>query len=73
MRISALECTEGFFFVSGEIERVTSYEAGFVGHHMVRDGHTDPPPRSGWRTRIGSASGSRPHEARLRFHAATYD
>jgi 7,8-dihydropterin-6-yl-methyl-4-(beta-D-ribofuranosyl)aminobenzene 5'-phosphate synthase len=30
----------GFFFVSGEIERVTSYEAGFVGHHTVRDGHT---------------------------------
>ena len=29
----------GFFFVSGEIERVTSYEAaGFVGHHTVRDG-----------------------------------
>src|SRR5215831_14909359 len=29
----------GFFFVSGEIERVTSYEAGLVGHHTVRDGH----------------------------------
>ena len=29
----------GFFFVSGEIERVTSYEVGFVGHHTVRDGH----------------------------------
>ena len=29
----------GFFFVSGEIERVTSYEAGFVGHQTVRDGH----------------------------------
>src|SRR5262249_42541480 len=29
-----------FFFVSGQIERVTPYEAGFVGHHTVRDGHT---------------------------------
>jgi hypothetical protein len=34
----------GFFFVSGEIERVTWYEAGFVGHHTVRDGHTVPDP-----------------------------
>jgi 7,8-dihydropterin-6-yl-methyl-4-(beta-D-ribofuranosyl)aminobenzene 5'-phosphate synthase len=34
----------GFFFVSGEIERVTSYEAGFVGHHTVRDGHAVPDP-----------------------------
>jgi 7,8-dihydropterin-6-yl-methyl-4-(beta-D-ribofuranosyl)aminobenzene 5'-phosphate synthase len=34
----------GFFFVSGEIERVTSYEAGFVGHHTVRDGHAAPDP-----------------------------
>src|SRR5262249_1455317 len=34
----------GFFFVSGEIERVTSYEAGLVGHHTVRDGHTLPDP-----------------------------
>jgi 7,8-dihydropterin-6-yl-methyl-4-(beta-D-ribofuranosyl)aminobenzene 5'-phosphate synthase len=33
----------GFFF-SGEIERVTSYEAGFVGHHTVRDGYTAPDP-----------------------------
>jgi hypothetical protein len=33
-----------FFFVSGEIKRVTSYEAGFVGHHTVRDGHTVPDP-----------------------------
>jgi len=33
-----------FFFVSGEIERVTSYEAGFVGHHTVRDGHVVPDP-----------------------------
>ena len=32
----------GFFFVSGEIERVTPYEAGFVGHHTVRDGHAVP-------------------------------
>src|SRR5215472_16739770 len=34
----------GFFFISGEIERVTSYEAGFVGHHTLRDGHTVPDP-----------------------------
>jgi 7,8-dihydropterin-6-yl-methyl-4-(beta-D-ribofuranosyl)aminobenzene 5'-phosphate synthase len=34
----------GFFFISGEIERVTSYEAGFVGHHTVRDGHAVPDP-----------------------------
>jgi hypothetical protein len=34
----------GFFFVSGEFERVTSYEAGFVGHHSVRDEHTVPDP-----------------------------
>ena len=34
----------GFFFVSGQIERVTSYEAGFVGHHTVRDGHVVPDP-----------------------------
>jgi 7,8-dihydropterin-6-yl-methyl-4-(beta-D-ribofuranosyl)aminobenzene 5'-phosphate synthase len=33
-----------FFFVSGEIARVTSYEAGFVGHHTVRDGHAVPDP-----------------------------
>jgi 7,8-dihydropterin-6-yl-methyl-4-(beta-D-ribofuranosyl)aminobenzene 5'-phosphate synthase len=32
----------GFFFVSGEIERVTPYEAGFAGHHTVRDGHIVP-------------------------------
>ena len=34
----------GFFFVSGEIDRVTSHEAGFVGHHTVRDGHVVPDP-----------------------------
>src|SRR5215468_9334890 len=34
----------GFFFVSGEIERVTSYEAGLVGHHTVRNGHAVPDP-----------------------------
>jgi 7,8-dihydropterin-6-yl-methyl-4-(beta-D-ribofuranosyl)aminobenzene 5'-phosphate synthase len=34
----------GFFFVSGEIERVTSYETGLVGHHTVRDGHTVADP-----------------------------
>src|SRR5262249_41362053 len=33
-----------FFFVSSEIERVTSYEAVFVGHHTVRDGHAVPDP-----------------------------
>src|SRR5215471_6157913 len=33
-----------WFFVSGEIERVTSYEAGLVGHHTVRDGHVVPDP-----------------------------
>ncbi len=34
----------GFFFVSGEIERVTSYEAGFVGHYTVREGDAVPDP-----------------------------
>jgi 7,8-dihydropterin-6-yl-methyl-4-(beta-D-ribofuranosyl)aminobenzene 5'-phosphate synthase len=34
----------GCFFVSGEIARVTPYEAGFVGHHTVRDGHAAPDP-----------------------------
>ncbi|HEX4826321.1 MAG TPA: MBL fold metallo-hydrolase [Candidatus Polarisedimenticolaceae bacterium] len=33
-----------FFFVSGEIMRVTPYEAGFVGHHTIRDGHAVPDP-----------------------------
>src|SRR5262249_53470878 len=33
-----------FFFTSGEIERVTSYEAGLVGHHTVHDGHAMPDP-----------------------------
>ena len=33
-----------FFFVSGEIERVTAYEAGLVGHHTVRDGHVVADP-----------------------------
>jgi len=33
-----------FFFVSGEIERVTPYEAGLVGHYTVRDGHALPDP-----------------------------
>jgi 7,8-dihydropterin-6-yl-methyl-4-(beta-D-ribofuranosyl)aminobenzene 5'-phosphate synthase len=32
------------FFVSGEIERVTSYETGFVGHHTMRDGRILPDP-----------------------------
>ena len=34
----------GFFLVSGEIERVTAYEVGFVGHHTVRAGHIVPDP-----------------------------
>src|SRR5262249_14044003 len=34
----------GFFFVSGEIERVTSYEAGLVGHHTGREGPAMPDP-----------------------------
>jgi 7,8-dihydropterin-6-yl-methyl-4-(beta-D-ribofuranosyl)aminobenzene 5'-phosphate synthase len=34
----------GFFYVSGQIERVTSYEAGFVGHHTVRDGQVAADP-----------------------------
>jgi 7,8-dihydropterin-6-yl-methyl-4-(beta-D-ribofuranosyl)aminobenzene 5'-phosphate synthase len=34
----------GFFFVSGAIARVTSYELGLVGHHTVRDGHVVPDP-----------------------------
>lgn len=34
----------GFFFGSGEIERVTSYETGLAGHHSFRgdDGEPDP-------------------------------
>jgi 7,8-dihydropterin-6-yl-methyl-4-(beta-D-ribofuranosyl)aminobenzene 5'-phosphate synthase len=34
----------GFFFVSGEIARVTSYETGLVGHHTVRGGQVAPDP-----------------------------
>ncbi len=34
----------GFFFVSGEIERVTPYETGLVGHHTLRDGHVAADP-----------------------------
>jgi 7,8-dihydropterin-6-yl-methyl-4-(beta-D-ribofuranosyl)aminobenzene 5'-phosphate synthase len=36
--------TDGFFFGSGEIERVTAYEQGLVGHHTFRDdkGYADP-------------------------------
>jgi len=33
-----------FFFVSGVIERVTSYEAGLVGHHTVRNEHAVADP-----------------------------
>jgi 7,8-dihydropterin-6-yl-methyl-4-(beta-D-ribofuranosyl)aminobenzene 5'-phosphate synthase len=36
-----------FFFVSGEIERVTSYETGFVGHHTIRAGHAVADPLIG--------------------------
>ena len=30
---------DGFFFASGEIERVTDYEKGLVGHHSFRGDH----------------------------------
>jgi 7,8-dihydropterin-6-yl-methyl-4-(beta-D-ribofuranosyl)aminobenzene 5'-phosphate synthase len=35
---------DGFFFGSGEIDRVTDYETGLVGHHTFRgdDGAADP-------------------------------
>lgn len=35
---------EGFFFGSGEIERLTPYEQGLVGHHTFRDGAGRPDP-----------------------------
>lgn len=35
---------EGFFFGSGEIDRVTAYEQGLVGHHTFRDGKGQPDP-----------------------------
>jgi len=36
--------SDGFFFASGKIERVTEYEAGFVGHHSFygEAGESDP-------------------------------
>ena len=34
----------GFFFGSGEIERVTPYEAGLIGHHTFRGGEVVPDP-----------------------------
>jgi len=34
----------GFFFGSGEIDRVTAYEQGLVGHHTWRDGKGKPDP-----------------------------
>jgi 7,8-dihydropterin-6-yl-methyl-4-(beta-D-ribofuranosyl)aminobenzene 5'-phosphate synthase len=35
---------DGFFFGSGAIERVTSYETGLVGHHSFRGDHGGPDP-----------------------------
>lgn len=35
---------EGFFFGSGAIDRVTSYEAGLVGHHSFRGEHGELDP-----------------------------
>lgn len=35
---------DGFFFGSGEIERVTSYETGLAGHHTFRGGKGAPDP-----------------------------
>lgn len=35
---------ESFFFGSGEIERLTPYEQGLVGHHTFRDGTGRPDP-----------------------------
>ena len=34
----------GFFFASGEIDRVTSYETGLVGHHTFRGDVAEPDP-----------------------------
>lgn len=34
----------GFFFASGAIERVTSYETGLVGHHSFRGDRGEPDP-----------------------------
>jgi 7,8-dihydropterin-6-yl-methyl-4-(beta-D-ribofuranosyl)aminobenzene 5'-phosphate synthase len=34
----------GLFFISGEIERVTEYETGLVGHHSIRLGEAVPDP-----------------------------
>jgi 7,8-dihydropterin-6-yl-methyl-4-(beta-D-ribofuranosyl)aminobenzene 5'-phosphate synthase len=35
---------EGFFFGSGQIDRVTSYETGLAGHHSFRGGRAEPDP-----------------------------
>jgi len=35
---------EGFFFASGRIDRVTSYETGLVGHHSFRGAQGEPDP-----------------------------
>ena len=37
-------CGDGFFFASGEIERITEYETGLVGHHSFYggEGQSDP-------------------------------
>jgi 7,8-dihydropterin-6-yl-methyl-4-(beta-D-ribofuranosyl)aminobenzene 5'-phosphate synthase len=34
----------GFFYGSGQIDRVTEYETGLVGHHSFRDGKGAPDP-----------------------------
>jgi 7,8-dihydropterin-6-yl-methyl-4-(beta-D-ribofuranosyl)aminobenzene 5'-phosphate synthase len=35
---------EGFFFASGCIDRVTSYETGLAGHYSLRDARMQPDP-----------------------------
>jgi 7,8-dihydropterin-6-yl-methyl-4-(beta-D-ribofuranosyl)aminobenzene 5'-phosphate synthase len=35
---------DGFFFASGEIDRITDYENGLVGHHSFRGGDGKPDP-----------------------------
>lgn len=41
-RADAHTLADGFFFVSGGIERVTGYETGLFGHHSMRDGWWEP-------------------------------
>lgn len=35
---------DGIFFASGEIDRVTDYEKGLIGHHSFRGDHGQPDP-----------------------------